>query len=405
MHDFNLGDPAQVADPLLLPALARLRDADPVYWSEVMNGWIITGYDEVAAAFKSRAITNDRVPAFAFTAIPPEQWATDIPDLWSGVENWIVNMDSPRHSRVRSLLLKAFTNKFVEGQRELIEQLCHEAVATAKARGTVDFMSEIAFPVPAKVILNFLGLPHTYMDKVRDWNHRVNLTVQTMSSRTTLLDGDRAIAELNAALREEIKLRQVEPRDDFLTRLIQASDDEGRLSEAELLSICQVLLFAGQDTTVNSLCLGLLAFLKHPDQAELFLSGEVDPLQAMNEVTRFTAMSTAQFKIAKDDFELGGKQIRAGQVIFIMMAGANHDPGKFPKPDSFDVTRSNLKEIMTFAPGIHLCIGHYLARMEMAIFFKTFLTAFKTIEVLDDPAVFQPNFVFRGLERLNIRVA
>lgn len=124
----------------------------------------------------------------------------------------------------------------------------------------------------------------------------------------------------------------------------------------------------------------------------------------MSELTRYIAMSNCTFKVAGEDFVLGNQSIKAGDVLYIMISAANHDPSMFSDPGKLDFTRLHLDKIVIFAPGIHTCLGHYLARLEMAIFFKAFLPRFSKIEVLDDPIRFQSNFPFRGLEHLNIRV-
>lgn len=405
IRDFNLLDPQQVQDSNLFPTIAALHDSEPVFWSDQMHGWVLTSHEVVDAAFKDRRLSNSGIADFAFSAIPRSEWEMKIPNLYRAVENWIVNLDAPRHQRVRKLFLKAFSRNFVDSLRPIISRYCDEAVVKAVSTEKFDFMKEIVFPVPARIILNFLGLSEAYLDRVSDWNHRVNRTVQTIAPEEVLLDGDRAIAEMNDAIRVEIEKRRATPQDDFLTKLIEATEDGDSLSMDELFSACQVLLIAGQDTTVNSICLGTLAFLRHPDQLKLFLNGEIDPLTAMNEVTRYTSMSTCMRKTAAEEFELKGQLIRPGEFVYLLIAGGNRDPRVFKDPDVFDLGRDNLDKIVTFGPGLHLCIGHYLARLEMASFFEKFFGTVKSIEVLDDPVTFQPNFVFRGLPHLNMRVA
>lgn len=401
---FNLAKAEHVADPHLLPALAALRAAEPVYWSEAMKGWILTRHADVSAAFKDRRILNDRVPAFSFTAIPREDWPRLIPNLWRGVNSWLVNMDAPRHSRLRAMLMKAFTPKFVESLRPRIEQLTVEAVDKAARLGSFDFMREIAYPIPARIIMGIVGLDEKNLDKLRTIHARTTLTVQTRASRETLLEGEAAMAEFNAMVQEEIDRRRVQPKNDFLSALVAATDEEGRLNDEELLAMCQLLLFAGQDTTMNSLCFGLKAFQQFPDQRDLFLSGEVDPIAAMAEVTRYTAMSTCMFKLAGEDFDVGGKTIRAGDIVYIMIAAANHDPEVFPDPGVMDFRRPNLSQVMSFAPGIHMCLGHHLAKLEMAIFFKHFLTRFPYYRITDDPVRYHGKMAFRGMDGLNVTV-
>lgn len=403
--DINLSDVRQLSDPNMLDSLARMRAREPVYWSDTMHGWFMTGYKEVAAAFRDRRILNNRVLAFAFRSIPREEWNTTIPQLVRSVDRWVVNLDGDEHRRIRNVFQRSFLRASVDALAPLIERLCAEASESAAQLGSFDFMSQVAFPVPAKVIFHLLGISEENLERLRGWNRRVNETVQTIATREILIDGERAITELNAMVLEEVEKRRSKPGKDFLSELVALVDaGAGELSIDELCAICQILLFAGQDTTVNSMCLGLLALLRHPEQQARFLSGSVHPITAMSELTRYTAMSNCMFKIAGEDFESGGKCIKTGDVIYIMISAANHDPATFPNPGSLDFERDNLDKIITFAPGIHMCIGHYLARVELAAFFRAFLPRFLKIEVLDDPIRFQANFPFRGLEHLNVRV-
>jgi cytochrome P450 len=404
--DIDLSDLEQLRDPALLQRLAQIRSHAPVQWSERMQGWLVTGHSEVWAAFRERRILNNRVPRFAFRSIPREEWPSTIPNLTGSVSRWVVNMDGDEHRRVRSVFQDAFMRSNLDRLVPSIERLVQESVEKAESLGTFDFMSEIAYPVPAKLIFELLGIPLDNLPRLWDWNRRVSETVQTIATRETLLDGDAALAELNSMLLRQVEDRRAYPRDDFLGVLTRLVDDgSGVLSLEELLAICQILLFAGQDTTVNSMCLGLIALLRHPEQQELFLRGEVPAIDAMTELTRYSAMSNCMFKLAGEDFELGGKQIREGDILYLMISAANHDPIVFPNPERLDFRRANLTKVVTFAPGIHMCIGHYLARLELSIFFKAFLTRFRKIEVLDEPIRFQPNFPFRGLEHLHVRVA
>jgi cytochrome P450 len=214
---------------------------------------------------------------------------------------------------------------------------------------------------------------------------------------------EQAISDMNEMVRAEIARRRRQPQDDFLTALMNASEEEDRLSENEVLGICHVLLTAGHETTVNSMVLGLLAWIRNPDQLQLFLGGGVDAMSAVNEMMRYSGMSMLQRKIALEDFAWHGQPVKAGEVLFLFVGAANRDPRVFTDPDEMDITRTNLEQVMTFGPGIHHCIGHYLARVELAVFFETFLQRFARIELLDPELAQSPAVTFRGRQHLNVR--
>jgi pimeloyl-[acyl-carrier protein] synthase len=210
---------------------------------------------------------------------------------------------------------------------------------------------------------------------------------------------------MNNMVLAEIARRRALPGEDLLTQLITLSDDAaGTLTEDEVLGLCHILLTAGHETTVNSMVFGLNAWANNPEQVELFLSGKVDPLAAMQEMSRHIGMSTAQPRVAAEDFEFRGKSMRKGDVVFLWILSANMDPQVFPAPERLDLTRPNIAAAMTFGPGLHHCVGHYLARVELEVFFRSFLPCFSKIEILDKPLAVLPNVAFRGLAHLNVRL-
>jgi cytochrome P450 len=189
-----------------------------------------------------------------------------------------------------------------------------------------------------------------------------------------------------------------------LSALVNASEDADALSTEELLGLCHVLIIAGHDTTANSLGLGLVALLRHVEQRQRYLSGSVEPMQAMSELLRFVAMSSTQIRIAKEPIALRGKVIEPGQIGFLMIAAANRDSSVFENPDSLDFSRSHLERSATFGPGVHHCLGHFLARMELDILYRKLFKRTIRVELTSETMRFTPNYAFRGLERIPVRL-
>jgi pimeloyl-[acyl-carrier protein] synthase len=404
--EFDMTSVESMHDQRLLPNLARLRETDPVHWSKTNRCWQITTYEDVAAAFQDTRFSNIRMSTYAFRSIPEAEHQRLIPNLTRYVQGWIVNNDGEAHRRLRGVTTKALNKKFVDSLRPLFERLSSELTQKAVEMRECDFASQIAYFLPATVILNLLGLPLRHLEKVREWNRAITRALAgVFAPAEALIAADRAIGEMNEMVLAEIAKRCALPGEDLLTQLITLTDDAaGTLTEDEVLGLCHILLTAGHETTVNSMVFGLNAWANNPEQVQLFLSGKVDPLAAMQEMSRHIGMSTAQPRVAAQDFEFRGKQMRKGDVVFLWILSANMDPKVFPAPERLDLARPNIAAAMTFGPGLHHCVGHYLARVELEVFFRTFLPRFSKIEILDKPLAVLPNVAFRGLAHLNVRL-
>ncbi|GLR66553.1 cytochrome P450 [Acidocella aquatica] len=403
--DFSMGDLESISDEKLLPALARLREHAPVYWSERNRCWQITKYDDIAAAFQDMRFSNVRLSFSALRSIPEPERAQRIPNLLRYIQGWIVNVDGDTHKRLRSVTTKALSKKFVDSLKPLIQSLSVELTEKAVKLHECDFARDIAYFLPATVILTLLGLPLEHLEKVREWNRAITAGLSAaFASAEALINADRAIAEMNSMLRVEIAKRLAAPQQDFLTQLVTLADDSNNvLSEDEVLGLCHIFLTAGHETTVNSLVMGLAALVKNPDQQKILLGGAVEPLGALQELLRYIGMSTVQPRVAATDFEFAGQQIKKGDVAFLWILSANNDPQRFPEPGKLDFTRGNVGDVVTFGPGLHHCVGHYLARIELDIFFRAFLPKFSKIEILEEKPVLSPTLTFRGFAHLNAR--
>lgn len=404
--DFSMDANGDISDDVLIPKLARVREQGAIFRSELNQSWWITGRDEIIEAFRDPRLSASRISGASFGSIPEEDWSKRIPVLSESIHDWIVNVDGEKHRRLRLVAAKALNKKFVDSLIPLFQSLSDDLTEKAADLREFDFVKEIAYYLPATVILELLGLSHDHLEKVREWNRAVVNALVAMFAEPHLLEAaDRAIAEMYDFLRIEIADRRKNPRNDLLTRLVTMTDDEDQLlSEEEVLGIGHILLTAGHETTVNSLSLGLVALVNNPDQAKIFLNGEVAPLLAMQELSRFIGVSTLQSRLVAEDFELGGERLRKNDMVFLWTLAGNNQPDIFPEPRKLDFTRENLSEVVTFGPGFHHCIGHYIARVEMMTFYKTFLPKFSKIEILDDELKYSPTLAFRGLAELNVRV-
>jgi cytochrome P450 len=201
---------------------------------------------------------------------------------------------------------------------------------------------------------------------------------------------------------DEFKKREAKPGEDFLSQLVLARDGNDRLSESEMVGICHLTLIAGHDTTANSLALGTAQLADNPEARD-FVRNNPDRIgDAVMEIMRLSAVSTSMARIATENFEWYGHQIQAGQIVLLMIVGANRDPAVFPDPLRLDFTRPQIDN-MTFAPGLHHCVGHFMAKMQLSEFFPALLDRFETVELLDERFQFGAGISFRGPEHLNMR--
>lgn len=403
--DFAFADPANLQDNVFLPRLSRIREADPVFWSDLQNGWLLTLHEDVIAAFNDRRWSAKRLHIAQFFAIPAADHARTIPNLIKYIPDWIINIDAPQHDRVRKLVVKAFSRKVVNQMRPTVERACDTLLDDALARREIDFVESVAFPLPAMVIIGLMGIAEEHIAPLREWARDMTAALASHNpSRETLLAAEATVGNMNSVFTDEIEKRRREPGTDLLSALVNASEDTDALSTEELLGLCHVLIIAGHDTTANSLGLGLVALLRHVEQRQRYLAGAVEPMQAMSELLRFVAMSSTQIRIAKEPIALRGKVIEPGQIGFLMIAAANRDSSVFENPENLDFSRSHLERSATFGPGIHHCLGHFLARMELDILYRKLFARTRCVELMSETMKFTANYAFRGLERIPVRL-
>lgn len=402
--DFAFANPANLHDRVFLPGLGRIRENDPVFLSAEQHGWLLTRHADVTAAFNDQRLSARRLHVAQFHSIPEDRRQAEIPLMLKYIPDWIINIDDNQHTRVRKLVLKAFNRRVVEAMRPSVERACDELIDAALKKGECDFIEEIAFPLPASVICNLLGVPESYMDPLRGWARNVTFALASAHPpRELLLQAERCFVEMNEVFTAQIQLRREQPGTDLLSSLVSARDEGQALTDEELLGLCHVLILAGHDTTANSLGLGLVALLRHDDQRERYLAGEFDNLLAMSELLRYVAMASTQIRITRAPVEYGGKAIPPGQIVFLMIAAANRDARVFENPDELRFGRKNIDVSCTFAPGLHHCLGHHLARLELDTLYRKLFARAK-VELLTDDLHFTPNYAFRGLERIPVRI-
>jgi cytochrome P450 len=392
----KLFGPEMLADPYRF--YARLRSLDPVHWADQYGGWVLTRYADVIAVLRSPNASSERTAA-AVQRVGPE-----FQGLYALRSHMMLNADPPRHTRQRLLVNKAFTPRTVEELAPFIRSFVDEVLGRAQARGHMDVMADLAFPLPATVIAEMLGIPPQDRDRFKKWSDETAAAVGNLPSNLSpdiLRRSMAAMEELVSYFRGIIAQRRTEPRNDLISALVRAQEEGDRLSEEELLANCVLLLNAGHETTTNLIGNGTLALLRHPDQLQRLRDDPSLIPTGVEELLRYDSPVQFTSRILKADMELGGKTLRAGQAALLILGAANRDPEQFPDPDRLDVGRPDNKHV-AFGLGPHFCLGAPLARLEGRLVFEALLRRAPGLRLDGPPPHYRQNFNLRGLESITV---
>ncbi|HEX3780246.1 MAG TPA: cytochrome P450 [Pseudonocardiaceae bacterium] len=362
--------PFAVADRLNVhPKLAELRRDQPILRVTMPYGgdaWLATRYDDV------KTVLAD--PRFSMNTL-----GRDVPRPVPLVQNnpSILTMDPPEHSRLRKLVAKAFTARRIELLRPRTQQIVDDLLDTMIPTGSpADLAESLNWPLPITVICELLGVPFADRDRFRQWT---DLLLALVGDEDEIR---RARQLLNEYLAGLIAVRRGEPSDDLLGELVAARDDEGRLSEEELVTFGVTLLVAGHETTANQTGNFVYLLLANPGLWDQLVADPTLVPSAVEELLRIVPLgASAGFpRIATEDLELGGQHIAAGESVVVDMNSANRDESAFERPEEVDLARADNQHV-TFGHGIHHCLGAQLARMEMQVAIATLIRRLPTLHL------------------------
>jgi hypothetical protein len=379
--DRALLSPGYLADPYRY--YAELRESDPIHWSAQTNAWVLTRYQDVRAALvHPQLVSGKRVESYA-DGLSPEL-KSGLEPLFYQVGKWIGNMDPPDHKRLRKMVELAFTSRMVEGLRPAIQEIARELLAKASAKGEMDFVEEFAYPLPAVVIAQMLGVPLESRAQFMRWSGA--LTAYSGTGRPEVGVATAAAgqaAELTAFFSELAEERRRRPREDLISMLVKIEQEGDRLTTRELLSMCGFLIVAGHETTMGLLSNGLLALLRNPEQLRRWQANPELTRSAVEELLRYDSPIQHQTRVASEDIEFGSRRIQKGQRVMPFLGAGNRDPAQFAAPDQLDLGRAPNPHL-GFGHGIHHCLGAALARLEAQIALPQVLQTFPGLR-LNDP--------------------
>ena len=317
---------------------------------------------------------------------------------------WFLFMDPPNHTRLRGLVSKAFTPRTVDQLRPAIAAVVEELLDRQADRPSFDLVNAYAYQVPVLVICDLLGVPTEDRGRFGAWSAALarGLDNLTLADSEFIMQGNAAAAGLTDYFRQLIARRRHQPGADLLSGLIAAEQAGDRLSEDELLATCVLLFFAGHETTVNLIGNGVLALLRHPGELKRLRDDPSLIGNAVEELLRYDSTVQRTGRIATEDFSLRGRAYKKGDRVTLLVGAANRDPRQFTEPDRLDVKRENAGQHLSFAAGIHYCVGAPLARLEAQIAIATLLKRAPALRVLDDKPKWRSTFVLRGLRSLEV---
>ncbi|GAT65680.1 cytochrome P450 [Planomonospora sphaerica] len=377
----------------------RLRERGPVHAIDFPRG--VTAFVVIDHEHGRQALTDPRLakglghaPGFFQDAVVRGNPA---------LARNMLNSDPPDHTRLRRLVAGAFTARRTASLAPRIQEITDRLVDTMEAAGEADLLDDFAFPLPITVICELLGVPSADRADFREWSASLITPAFTEEAARQRDAVNAAVRAYFAGLIDE---RRRAPRDDMISALVTARDEEGLLSEQELLATLTLLLIAGHETTVNLIGNGMLALLTHPAQLGLLRERPELLPGAIEEFLRYEGpVERATFRFATEDMEIAGVPVPKGGVVHVSLGAAGRDPAAFDDPDTLDVTRTG-NHHLAFGHGIHFCLGAPLARLEARIAFETLLSRLPGIRLAcpaEDVAWRLNGSLIRGLQALPVR--
>ena len=389
-------DPVARANPY--PVYDRLRATDPVFRTPV-EIWFVTSYEACAHLLRDPRLTRRHEDSWEQRAI----FQNSVGRVWFEEQSrWMLWLDPPDHTRLRGLVSKAFTPRYVSRMHDRVQQIVSSLVDDLREAGEADFISAFAFELPITIICDMLGIPTDDRVSFRDWTVALAQTLEPLPPEDVQNAADDATRKLTAYLHALIDERRHQPGDDLLGALVTAEEEGHRLTEDEIVSTAGLLLGAGFETTTNLLGNGMLALLRNPAQWDLLKSDPSLAPAAVEELLRYDSpVQMATPRVANTDIEIAGRTIAEGDVVVNIVAAGNRDPQRFDEPNSVDLRRPD-PDPLSFGGGPHFCLGAALARMEGAVAFESLATMLPNLALAEDDPQFRRAMNLRGLESLRV---
>ena len=385
-------DPATVTNPY--DVYRQLRASRDLVWSDRLGLWLAPTHETANATLRNKSLGRLYVPQEPF-------------DEWE-IFNWlhsdsILDSEPPKHTRLRSLVQKAFTPGRIAALEPNIQDICNQLLDTAEEKisssGGFDVLADYAEPLPVLVIADLLGVPRVMANDLRRWSQDIVKMYEYGRTREQELAAQKAGFEFSSYISDLAVKRKVDPKSDLITALVEVEEQGEKLNEHELIAMCVLLLNAGHEASVNGFGNGMVAMFRHPEQLELMKSAPHELTEtAVEEMMRFDSPLHMFERTATSETVVGETTVQQGQKVVAMLGSANRDEEVFENTDNFDLTRKHNPHI-AFGAGIHFCIGAPLARLEMQNSLPMLFERFPNLQLAGTP-VQRPTFVLRGWETI-----
>ena len=397
---FDPSDPAFIADPY--PVYRRLREAQPILWNPETGQWLISRHADINRLLRDRRLGRTylhQATHAEFGRPEPPAWHDPFHEL---NDAGMLDREPPDHTRLRRLVLKAFTPRTVESMRERIQTLVDGLIDDFAGAGEVDLIADFIEPLPVTVIAELLGIPEADCHRLRPWSADICLMYELNPPDASAHKAVQASLEFGAYLRDLLADRRARPGEDLISALAGVVDDGDTLTETELIATCVLLLNAGHEASVNGAGNGWWTLFQHPEAlARLRAEPELLP-SAIEELLRYDTPLSLFERWVLEPVEVEGVTIPRGGEVALLFGSANRDPAAFERADDLDLGRDP-NPSLSFGAGIHYCLGAPLAKLELGIAFGTLLRRVPRLELVEAPR-WKPTFVLRGLESLHVRV-
>ena len=372
------------------PLYDKLREKDPVHRMRLANAWVLTRYEDVDQVMRDHRQFSRGT-------------RSEAPFARGEVYRSMLRMDPPDHTRIRSLVSKAFTRRALAELAPRIQAIVDEQLDRVQGQDRFDLIQVLAYPLPSLTIAALLGLPTEDAQLLGRWtDEQANVFFPNLSreEKQRMVDLSEEIFQY---VERQIELRQREPRTDMITALIDAEEEGDRLTREEVVATLSLLMVAGNETTRNLIGNGMHALLKNPEQFDMLRKNPEMIDSAIAEVLRYDSPIQLGARYAPADTEIGGRRIRAGQVLVCAIGAANRDPSVFTDPDVLDISRDERSHI-SFGRGVHHCLGAPLATLKTRIAFLTLLDRYPHMTLAAEPSYNRLYTIQRGLEELWVDV-
>lgn len=393
---YHLLDPEVLSNPY--PLYHQLRSEDPVHWDPFLHAWVVTRYADVVTVFQkfsaNRTPTPDQLRELGLSSLTP---------LAEVMVRQMLFLDPPAHGRVRGLASRAFTPRRVEVLRSHIEDITTTLLDAVQEQGKMDVIADLAYPLPAIVTAEMLGVPTSDWRLLTKWSAdfaQVLGNFQHNPERAPQVI--RSLEEMSSYFRAAVHEQKTHPRDGLISAFLNARLDDGdRFTEDEVVANTIVTMVGGQETTTNLIGNGILSLLRNPDQLALLRSDLSLVPSAVEELLRYESPSQHTARLAPEDVMLGGKLIRKRQAVIAVMGAANRDPERFPEPDRLDITRPDNRHV-AFAWASHFCFGAPLARIEGQTVIRAVATRMPNLQLAPQKIRWRENLGLRGMLALHV---